>query len=71
MIAQNRLNGSKYLSYNNRRSNQKLQRFKLVSLMTIAEETASYMYHTRPLWTVCLLGLKIALYLFILKDSHL
>lgn len=42
MIAQNRLNGSKYLSYNNRRSNQKLQRFKLVSLMTIAEETASY-----------------------------
>lgn len=43
MIAQNRLNGSKYLSDNNRRSNQKLQRFKLVSLMTIAEETASYM----------------------------
>lgn len=44
MIAQNRLNGSKYLiSYNNRRSNQKLQRFKLVSLMTIAEDTASYM----------------------------
>lgn len=46
MIAQNRLNGSKYLSYNNRRSNQKLQRFKLVSLMTIAEETASYICNT-------------------------